>query len=50
MGATTGPICRGFGDSSHPHGVLDVAALADALAAWIEAPGLRPTALPRSSG
>jgi len=39
------PDLPGFGDSSHPHEVLDVAGLADALAAWVEAMGLRRPAL-----
>jgi 2-hydroxy-6-oxonona-2,4-dienedioate hydrolase len=39
------PDLPGFGDSSHPHGVLDVPGLADALAAWLEAMELRRPAL-----
>jgi 2-hydroxy-6-oxonona-2,4-dienedioate hydrolase len=39
------PDLPGFGDSSHPAGVLDVPGLADGLAAWLEAMGLRRPAL-----
>jgi 2-hydroxy-6-oxonona-2,4-dienedioate hydrolase len=39
------PDLPGFGDSSHPHEILDVAGLGDALAAWIEAMDLRRPAL-----
>ncbi len=45
------PDLPGFGDSSHPAGVLDVPGLADALAAWLEAMGLsRPALLGNSFG
>jgi 2-hydroxy-6-oxonona-2,4-dienedioate hydrolase len=45
------PDLPGFGDSSHPHEVLDVDGLADALAAWIEALRLqRPALLGNSFG
>jgi 2-hydroxy-6-oxonona-2,4-dienedioate hydrolase len=39
------PDLPGFGDSSHPTEVLDVAELGDALAAWIEAMDLNSPAL-----
>ena len=39
------PDLPGFGDSSHPAGVLDVPGLADGLAAWLEAMELRRPAL-----
>jgi pimeloyl-ACP methyl ester carboxylesterase len=39
------PDLPGFGDSSHPAGVLDVPGLADALAAWLAAMDLRRPAL-----
>ncbi len=39
------PDLPGFGDSSHPHEVLDVAGLADALAAWLDAMDLPRVAL-----
>lgn len=39
------PDLPGFGDSSAPAGVLDVAGLADALARWIEVVGVRRPAL-----
>lgn len=45
------PDLPGFGDSSPPPGVLDVAGLADALAEWIEVVGLeRPALLGNSFG
>jgi 2-hydroxy-6-oxonona-2,4-dienedioate hydrolase len=45
------PDLPGFGDSSHPHEILDVPGLADALAAWLEAMDLRrPTLLGNSFG
>lgn len=45
------PDLPGFGDSSPPPEVLDVAGLADALAAWIAATGLeRPVLLGNSFG
>lgn len=39
------PDLPGFGDSDHPERVLDVPALADALAAWMSAAGLERAAL-----
>jgi pimeloyl-ACP methyl ester carboxylesterase len=39
------PDLPGFGDSGHPARVLDVPALADALAAWMRAMSLRRAAL-----
>jgi 2-hydroxy-6-oxonona-2,4-dienedioate hydrolase len=39
------PDLPGFGDSSHPAGVLDVPGLADGLAAWLDAMDLRRPAL-----
>jgi 2-hydroxy-6-oxonona-2,4-dienedioate hydrolase len=39
------PDLPGFGDSSHPHEVLDVEGLADALAAWLDAMNLPRVAL-----
>jgi pimeloyl-ACP methyl ester carboxylesterase len=39
------PDLPGFGDSSHPHEVLDVGGLADALAAWLDAMDLPRVAL-----